>query len=184
MNIPLCRLITMPIVKLALKIDVLKIEHAFQMGYKQGEKVFFVSPTNWQGKEIVVLIVESSWGPLQKEKNDRFEKFLQGDPNLRPLSREMFSSFLELFKGEKLNQMLLKFIPFCSHGIHNLIISLKHCFDNFGSIDYILKLKALFGYDYIQDNFFLVNRLGRKFIYSRCPLIKLCSDLIWFGECN
>jgi len=34
MNIPLCRLITMPIVKLALKIDVLKIEHAFQMGYK------------------------------------------------------------------------------------------------------------------------------------------------------
>jgi hypothetical protein len=32
-----------------LKIHVLKMEQAFQMGYMQGEKMFFVSPTNWQG---------------------------------------------------------------------------------------------------------------------------------------
>jgi len=32
------------------------------MGYRQGEKVFFVSPTNWQGEKIIVSIVESSWG--------------------------------------------------------------------------------------------------------------------------
>jgi hypothetical protein len=63
--------------------------------------------------------------------------------------------FVELLKGEKLNQMLLKFIPLCSHGIHNFIISLKHHPGNFSSIEYILKLNSLFGYDYIKDNLFL-----------------------------
>jgi hypothetical protein len=51
------------------------MEHAFQMGYKQGEKVFYVSPTNWQGEEIIISTVESLWGPLWKEKNNRFEEF-------------------------------------------------------------------------------------------------------------
>jgi hypothetical protein len=46
MNVLLCKLIAMPFVKLALKLDVFKMEHAFQMG-KQGEKVLFASPTNW-----------------------------------------------------------------------------------------------------------------------------------------
>ncbi len=44
MNIMLHRLIAMRVVKPALNIDALKMEHAFQMGYKEGEKVFFVSP--------------------------------------------------------------------------------------------------------------------------------------------
>jgi hypothetical protein len=35
----------MPIVKPSPKINVLKMEQAFQMGYRQGE-FFFVSPTN------------------------------------------------------------------------------------------------------------------------------------------
>jgi len=61
---------------------------------------------------------------------------------------------MELFKGEKLNQMLLKFAPLCSPNICNLIVSLKHSLDNSGSFDCILKLKTLFSYDYIQDNYF------------------------------
>jgi hypothetical protein len=56
---------------------------------------------------------------------------------------------MELLKGEKLNQTLLKFAPMCSLGIHNLIASLKHHPDNLISFDCIFKLKALFGYDYI-----------------------------------
>jgi hypothetical protein len=39
----------MPIVRHAFKIDVLKMDQAFQMGYRQGENVLFVSRTNWQG---------------------------------------------------------------------------------------------------------------------------------------
>jgi hypothetical protein len=73
-------------------------------------------------------------------------------------SRHLFNKdgqgHMELFKGEKLDQMLLKFVPLCSLGICNLIASLKHHLGNFGSIDYILTLKALFSYDYIQDNYF------------------------------
>jgi hypothetical protein len=34
MSIPLCRFIAMHVVRLVLKIDVLKMEQAFQMGYK------------------------------------------------------------------------------------------------------------------------------------------------------
>jgi hypothetical protein len=69
------------------------------------------------------------------------------------ISRHLFNKDgkgpTEFIKGEKLNQMLLKFIPFCSLGICNLIVSLKHRLNNLGSIDYIFKLKALFGYNYI-----------------------------------
>jgi hypothetical protein len=71
------------------------------------------------------------------------------------LFNEDGQDFVELLKGEKLNQMLLKFIPLCSLDIHNFIISLKHHHGNSNSIECILKLKALFGYDYIQDFFFL-----------------------------
>jgi hypothetical protein len=65
------------------------------------------------------------------------------------LFNEDGQGLVEFLKGQKLDQMLLKFIPLCSLGIRNLIASLKHCPSNFGSIDYILKLKALFGYHYI-----------------------------------
>ncbi len=68
---------------------------------------------------------------------------------------------MELFKCEKLNQTL-KFIPFCSPGIRNLITSLKHHLSNFNFIDYILKLKALFGYNYIHRNYFPGQQVGQK----------------------
>jgi hypothetical protein len=90
---------------------------------------------------------------------------------------------VELLKGEKL-QMLLKFSPLCSPSIRNLIASLKHRPNNFESIDCILKLKALSGYDYIQDNYFFSQHVSRRFICSRCPLMELCSDLIKFDKCN
>jgi hypothetical protein len=66
----------------------------------------------------------------------------------------MEKGLVELLKGEKLNQMLLKFAPLCFFNIRNLIISLKHCPNNSSSFDYILKLKTLSGYAYIQGNLF------------------------------
>jgi hypothetical protein len=33
MDIPLCRMISMPVIRPTFKINVLKMEHAFQMGY-------------------------------------------------------------------------------------------------------------------------------------------------------
>jgi hypothetical protein len=46
MHVPLCMMVPMPIVKPALKIDILKMEQAFHMGYREGDKVFYLSPTN------------------------------------------------------------------------------------------------------------------------------------------
>jgi hypothetical protein len=69
---------------------------------------------------------------------------------------------VEFFKGEKLDQMLLKCAPLCSLGIHNFIVSLKHCLDNSSSIDCILKLKELYGYDYIHDRCFPSQQARQK----------------------
>jgi hypothetical protein len=65
------------------------------------------------------------------------------------LFNEDGQSLIKLLKGEKLDQMLLKFAPLFSPSILNFITSLKHCSSNSSSIDCILKLKVLFGYDYI-----------------------------------
>jgi hypothetical protein len=67
---------------------------------------------------------------------------------------------MELLKGEKLNQSLLKFVLLCFFNIHSSIVSLKHRPRNSSSIGCILKLKALSSCDYIQDNCFHGQRVG------------------------
>ncbi len=52
MNIPLCKMISMPIEHLAFKINVLKMEQIFQIGYYEGDKTFYVFPLNWKGEEV------------------------------------------------------------------------------------------------------------------------------------
>jgi len=47
MNIHFCHMISKLVVRLALKINVLKMEHVFQMGYRKCDKILYVSPTNW-----------------------------------------------------------------------------------------------------------------------------------------
>jgi hypothetical protein len=46
MSIPLCQLLSMLVVHPTFKLDVLKMERAFQMGCQEGEKTFYVSFTN------------------------------------------------------------------------------------------------------------------------------------------
>ncbi len=46
MAIPLCRMMPMPVVRLDLKIDILKMEQAFHMGYMEGDMVFYFSSTS------------------------------------------------------------------------------------------------------------------------------------------
>ncbi len=43
MNIPLCQMISMLIEQPTLLINVLKMEQAFQMGYWEGDKIFYIS---------------------------------------------------------------------------------------------------------------------------------------------
>ncbi len=56
MHVPLCMMVPMPILKHVLKIDTLMMEHAFHMGYNEGDNVFYLSPTNWKGKEEDVAL--------------------------------------------------------------------------------------------------------------------------------
>ncbi len=51
MAIPLCRMVPMAVVRPTFKIDILKLEQAFHMGYKERDKVFYLSLMSWKGKE-------------------------------------------------------------------------------------------------------------------------------------
>jgi hypothetical protein len=55
MVVPLCRMVPMLIVSYTFKIDILKMELAFHIGYKEGDKVFYLSPMNWKDEERMFL---------------------------------------------------------------------------------------------------------------------------------
>jgi hypothetical protein len=61
MDIPLCCMMSMLVVRLAFKINVFKMEQAFQMGYQKGDKMFYVFPTNWKGEEEFVANHIHKW---------------------------------------------------------------------------------------------------------------------------
>jgi hypothetical protein len=82
-------MISMPMMRPTLKIDVLKREHAFHMGYKEGDKVFYVFATKLQGEESLVDAYEEGWDQHWKVVNDEFEVFLKGDPNFSRFSGHM-----------------------------------------------------------------------------------------------
>jgi hypothetical protein len=63
----------MSIVRLALKIKVFKMEQAFQTGYRDGDKVFYVSPLNWKGQEEFKKQHMFSWSWHWMFENERFE---------------------------------------------------------------------------------------------------------------
>jgi len=45
-------MVPMFIVRPALDIDILKMEHVFHMGHGEEDKVFYLFPMNWKGDTI------------------------------------------------------------------------------------------------------------------------------------
>ncbi len=89
--IPLCHMNSMPIVRLALLIDVKKMERSFQMGYREGDKIFYVSTTNNKGVEkFVIHVLFDSWDIHWQAKNVKFEEYLKANLDLQKLSNMMF----------------------------------------------------------------------------------------------
>jgi hypothetical protein len=80
----------MPIVKLTLNIDMLKMEKTFFTGYRKGERVFCISSTNWKGDEEKECTYIDTWSSIWKEKNAEFEKFLAEDSSFCWLSVIIF----------------------------------------------------------------------------------------------
>jgi hypothetical protein len=54
MDIPLCRMKTLQVVRPALQNDILKLQSDFVHGYRTGAAVFYVSLSDEQGREMDV----------------------------------------------------------------------------------------------------------------------------------
>jgi hypothetical protein len=83
-------MVVMPIIRLVLKTNVMKMEQAFQMGYREGEKTFYVSPQNWQGKTKFTTNFVKFKSSFWKLRNEEFEAFLKTNANLSSLCGKMF----------------------------------------------------------------------------------------------
>jgi hypothetical protein len=90
-DIPLCRMIYMPLVRPTLAHDIKRLEAEFTHGYRPGASVFYVSTTNENGAERLVKDVDTSnWGPQWTSVNDEFEAKLASNPHLKSLRGRMF----------------------------------------------------------------------------------------------
>ena len=90
-DIPLCRMLYMPLVRPTLATDIKRLETEFTHGYHPGAPVFYVSICNEKGEERSVIDEDkSSWGPHWTSVNEEFEAKLNSNPHLQFLSGRMF----------------------------------------------------------------------------------------------
>jgi hypothetical protein len=90
-DIPLCRMVYMPLVRPTLTHDIKRLEAEFIHGYRPGAPVFYVSITNEHGEERFVKDVDTSkWDPHWTSVNKDFEVKLASNPHLRSLYGRMF----------------------------------------------------------------------------------------------
>ena len=76
-NIPLCRMLAMPIVRPTLSSDLAKLEQEFVHGYREGASVFYVTITDEEGKtQEVTEAYKASWGPFGVPKMKNSTPFL------------------------------------------------------------------------------------------------------------
>ena len=64
LDIPLCRMLTMPVVRPAGEVDILKLMKNFHGGYKPGA-LFYVGITSYEGVSTDVTAEDKkAWGPV------------------------------------------------------------------------------------------------------------------------
>jgi hypothetical protein len=64
-DIPLCRMIYMPLVRPTLEYDIKHLEAEFSHGYRHGASIFYVTLCNERGEERAVSEAEMrNWDPL------------------------------------------------------------------------------------------------------------------------
>lgn len=91
LHIPLCRLISMPLVRPTMRSDVKRLEAEFVHGYRDGDRVFYVSLTSDIGdNKVVTPEDEEGWGRHWQQENEYFESKVKTDPDLAPLSGHHF----------------------------------------------------------------------------------------------
>jgi hypothetical protein len=89
MDIPLCRMKTLQVVRPALQNDILKLQSDFVHGYRAGAAVFYVSLSDEQGREMDVTAEDrDQWDEHWRQRDLEFEAFLDADDNLKFLSNK------------------------------------------------------------------------------------------------
>jgi hypothetical protein len=90
-DIPLCRMIYMPLVRPTLEYDIKRLEAKFSHGYRHGASVFYVTLCNERGEERSVSEAEMrNWDPLWIEANKLFDDQLKANKHLQHLQGRMF----------------------------------------------------------------------------------------------
>lgn len=91
LKIPLCRMIRLPLVRPLLLSDVKRLESEFVHGYREGDRVFYVSITDDTGSsQLVTEEIISSWDLHWVHENNAFEKQLLQDEHWASLCGHMF----------------------------------------------------------------------------------------------
>ena len=91
MDVPLCKMISLQVVRPTLAIDIEKMKADFIHGYRSGAALLNMSTTNIQGSEQTVFDEDRlSWNAFWRRNNSHLEEFFNADPELRCLSNKMF----------------------------------------------------------------------------------------------
>jgi hypothetical protein len=91
MDIPLYRMGSLQVVRLALINDIQKLQADFVHGYRVGAAMFYVSLTNEKGEgRMVTDEDQATWNVYWKTRDREFEAFLQSNDDLKFVSNRMF----------------------------------------------------------------------------------------------
>jgi hypothetical protein len=91
MDIPLCRMKSLQVVRPALQNDIMKLQTDFVHGYRAGAAVFYVSLTDEHGKGSEVTAVErAQWDQHWQQRDREFEMSLTSYPDLKSFSNKYF----------------------------------------------------------------------------------------------
>ena len=91
LRVPLCWMVHMLIVRFGLKGDITKLEVDFPNGYRNGDRVFYISATDSKGNfQFVDDEVRAYWSPNWAQANGVFESQLDTDPSFTLYKNKMF----------------------------------------------------------------------------------------------
>ncbi len=90
-SIPLCRLRVLPLVRPISEVEVQRLECEFVMGYREGDRVMYVSIFNDIPVDLPVSsAIIASWSPLWQEASAEFDVKMKEDPDLAHLCGKIF----------------------------------------------------------------------------------------------
>jgi hypothetical protein len=90
-SIPLCRFQSLPLVRPISEVDVARLQNEFVMGYRDGDRVMYVSPHNNLDEVLPVSDeIRAIWNLFWQQANDDFDSMLRNDSDFSHLVGKMF----------------------------------------------------------------------------------------------